>query len=199
MMGGSTNADSTSIVKLIAKGSVGAEIGVWKGSTSEKFVKCKPKKLYLVDAWSTGPYIKKAEEEGYDLNKYWSRYAKTTGGRDDASFMEHYNSVYKGVCAKFSKFENVEVRRETSDQFFTTIDDNYLDWIYIDGDHTFTGCYRDLNNAYRVVKEGGIIICDDYPWSNTGKDGVKMAVDTFAKSTRIPIEKFGNSQAVFKL
>ena len=80
MMATPVNTDSHNILSLIKPDTIGAEIGVWMGSTSEKLVKCKPKKLYLVDAWSTGPYIAAAKENNVSLDAYYDKYKKMCGG-----------------------------------------------------------------------------------------------------------------------
>jgi hypothetical protein len=40
--------------------------------------------------------------------------------------------------------------------------DNYFDMIYIDGDHAYNGCKRDLAVAYAKVKPNGYILGHDY-------------------------------------
>ena len=59
------------------------------------------------------------------------------------------------------------------------IDDYELDYLYIDGDHTFNGVTQDLNNYIKKVNRGGIISGHDY--NNTTVPGVKEAVDHFFK------------------
>ena len=41
-----------------------------------------------------------------------------------------------------------------------------LDWIYIDGNHSYEQCIKDLKNALNIVKPGVLIIGDDYGWSD---------------------------------
>ena len=184
---------------LIKKDTVGAEVGVWQGSSSRLFLKAKPKKLYMVDPWSTEPYIIKAQKEGHNIQNYYQRYAKFCGGSEDADFQRKYEEVAKKVIKEFGGLKNVEIRRELSDTFFDSLEDDYLDWVYVDGDHTFEGCYRDLVNSLRVVKESGLIICDDYTFNTHGKSGVTKAVNKFAKENELKFEQFGNNQAVMRL
>jgi predicted O-methyltransferase YrrM len=59
--------------------------------------------------------------------------------------------------------------------------DESLDWVYIDGDHSYEAVKRDLEAYYRVVKPGGFIAGDDYGAANGWfGDGVTRAVDEFA-------------------
>lgn len=61
--------------------------------------------------------------------------------------------------------------------------ENTIDFIFIDGDHSFKGCYEDLVNFYPKVKKGKIFAGHDY--SKKGQPGVVMAVDSFRKSMRL--------------
>jgi predicted O-methyltransferase YrrM len=40
--------------------------------------------------------------------------------------------------------------------------DETFDWIYIDGDHSFAGISRDINEATRLIKREGLVIFNDY-------------------------------------
>ena len=54
------NVSAKNIALRIREGSIGAELGVWKGDTSEIILpNCK--KLHLVDSWSVVPYKKSPE------------------------------------------------------------------------------------------------------------------------------------------
>lgn len=41
-------------------------------------------------------------------------------------------------------------------------EESSLDWIYVDGDHEYDVVRFDLAQAARVVKPGGLIVCNDY-------------------------------------
>jgi predicted O-methyltransferase YrrM len=85
----------------------------------------------------------------------------------------------------------------TATQWFAQFDKPFLDWIYIDGDHSYTGAYNDFCNALTVVKKGGIIIGDDYKWSSDGdKGGVKKAVNQWAEENDLKLEQYGKNQVV---
>lgn len=168
MKGKNTGADHT--IRRMEHNGEGLEIGVWKGDTTMKFSKIS-KHVDAVDPWSVIPYKEGTE---YDYGAYLNRYEQIVGSRDPDKFQQFYDNVYNNVCAKAKKAGNVTVHRMTSQEFFDA-NKKTFDWIYVDGDHSFEGCYYDLHQAWKIVRPGGFLIGDDY----TNKDAVKKAVDTF--------------------
>ena len=63
MMNVQVNKDAPNIFGLIPPNSVGAEIGVWMGNTSEGILSRVQgiKKIHLVDSWSVVPYKNNSE------------------------------------------------------------------------------------------------------------------------------------------
>ena len=184
------NINSQHIMHLIPPNGVGAEIGVWWGSTTEQFLKTKPKKLYLIDPWSVEPYQETAET----WESYIDRYSKMVGGNDAESFQKYYDNVAEQVHEKFKIYANVEIRRELSIDFFEMLEETgeRLDWIYIDGDHSYEGAYYDFEKALKYVKKGGLILGDDYG----NKPAVKQAVDDWAEEHKKELTKYGANQVV---
>lgn len=175
------NKNSVSILDKIPRNSIGAEIGVWKGDSSELFLKTtNPKELHLVDPWSFDAFAENLTEEEY--KKEVEKYSKITNGKDRKSFEEYYDRIYQGVVSRFKSSPNVIIHRKTSTEWFNTFDKK-LDWIYIDGDHTYDGCLNDLNNCLKVMKPNSIIFGDDYG----NKPDVKRAVDDFSVDKNLVI------------
>ena len=52
------------------------------------------------------------------------------------------------------------------------------DLIYVDGDHSYEGCARDLENFTPVLAENGVFLCDDYQW-----EGAKRAIDEYIEKS----------------
>ena len=204
MMGGSTNRDSKDILHLVEKGTVGAEIGVWKANTSVNFVKRGVKELHLVDAWSVEVYKEGIGETGEwgSYENYLQRYKQITGGTTEEHFTKYYDQTYNDVVKRFKQMEHVHIHRMSSSDWFAKQESNYFDWIYLDGDHSYEGVFNDLKSSRRVVKDGGIILGDDYAWpfQKHGKPGVTAAVDEFIKNTGLElIQEGGTTQFSIQL
>lgn len=204
-MGSDVNKNSKDIMHLIVSGSIGAEIGVWKGNTSKEFLKRKVKELHLIDPWSTEPYktvnvagMKAAD--GYEFDDYLKRYKKVVGSDKEKDFEEYYDKIYRSVVDKFKENKEVVIHRTTSSEWFKTIEPNYFDWIYVDGSHDYEEVLEDLNSCLVAIKEGGFIIGDDYDWGRIGhKPGVKKAVDEFVKENSLELNKHGKFEFSIKL
>ena len=134
------------ILNLLPKHSVGLEIGVHKGEFSEKIIEIvNPSRLYLVDPWTI-----------FDDDKYdQSWYGKTTP-------QEEMNQRHDLVVEKFKTNANVTIIRDLSTDAAKELEDNSLDFIYIDGDHYFKSTYKDLIDSFEVLKVNGFIIIDDF-------------------------------------
>jgi SAM-dependent methyltransferase len=68
---------------------------------------------------------------------------------------------------------------------------DYFDWIYIDGDHSYDSVRKDLAAADRVVKPGGLLMCDDYcNWCCAAGSayGVARAVNEFILEREYAVE-----------
>ena len=201
MMVQTKNNDSRNVMPHIKPDTVGAEIGVWHGNTSSQFLKRGIKKLHLVDSWSIEPYKDDTGEHG-SYQAYLEKYSRALGVLpSEESFTLHYDKVYNIVREKFSGDDRVEIHRMTSDDWFASYTGEPLDWIYIDGAHSFEGCFADLNNALKIVKPGGKIIGDDYYWpfAKWGKKGVTEAVDKFLRDNSFEKTREGMTQFVIEV
>jgi hypothetical protein len=131
------------IIQLIPKNTIGAEIGVFEGAFSEYIIDVvKPKGYYLVDLFT----------------------GKADSGDKNGENMRHVNldHVYTTLLEKYKNIDNVQLYRGKSNDFLNSLPDNYLDFIYIDGDHGYEGCKSDLLLAKNKVKKNGIIAGHDY-------------------------------------
>jgi len=179
-----TNTPVLETIKRIPTGSVGVELGVWKGESASLFL-TKASKLYLVDAWSVSPYVDGEEWGSYQA--YLDRYSKVVGGRTEEDFKRYYEKIYTLVKDKFKDDRRVFIYRGTTTSFFAFFDKK-VDWVYVDASHSYTGCINDLYGSLRVATTS--IYGDDYG----NKEGVTKAVDQFIKETNLPFNNFYKNQ-----
>lgn len=78
---------------------------------------------------------------------------------------------------------------EPSDTAHRHIPSGSLDYIFIDGDHSYDAVYKDLRNYFDKVKPGGIFSGHDFSW-----EGVTRAVYEFRgeKGIKTPLQKCAN-------
>jgi len=162
--------------KYIKPNSVGLEIGVFAANLTEVlFEKIEGVKIYALDTWEV-------------QNKYKTR---LYGGKFDM------DDIYEIVKSKL-KDKNVEIIKDYSDNVHKYITEK-LDWAYIDGNHSYEFVLRDLENSKKLVKKGGVILCDDFGWSDTyANGGVTKAVNEFCKKYSIT-QKLEKNQAILFL
>ena len=199
MMATHTNNDAiNNIVQEVKAHSVGAEIGVWMGNTAAAFLNRNIRKIHLVDSWSCEPFKNSSEYKSYD--EYLSKYAKLLKvEKSEEAFTKYYNDIFKSVEDKFMLDSRVHIHRMTSKEWFENFKEEKLDWIYIDGSHSYEGVLMDLEYSLKVVRKYGLIMGDDYGWPNTqwkAKDGVTQAVDEFIKKYNFKIERRGQTQFI---
>ena len=89
------------------------------------------------------------------------------------------DAEYELVCGYFAPFDNVEIIRMKSEDAVSMFVDDYFDYVYIDGEHSYAAVMRHLTNYLPKVKVGGYLIGDDYGWS-----GIAPAVQDFLKAHR---------------
>jgi len=144
------------VIQHMPKNAVGAEIGVHLGDYSQKIINiANPKLLYLIDPWTM-------HDKESHANSWYGKNNVTQDTMDKR---------YKSVCERFKK-ENVKILRDFSDNAAKNIPDESLDFIYIDGDHSFEGTCNDFDAFYSKVKSGGYIYGDDYIDNNWWGSGV---------------------------
>ena len=192
MMVGKNNGSAHTCTR-IPTGSVGVEIGVWKGDSSARFL-THASHLHLVDSWSPVAYEHSTEHGNYE--RYLDRYDTLVGSRDPADFQRYYDKIYEGVCQRFDQHP-VTIHRMRSRDFFPQFDQQ-VDWVYVDGDHSYQGVMHDLTQSLGILHPDGIILGDDYavapPAEGGFKPEVKQAVDAFVTANGLRFENFYGTQ-----
>ncbi len=140
----------------------GAEIGVQRGDFSSVIRNSwKNGTIHLIDRW-------RHDDDYLDVA--------------NISYREQLNN-YLYVVTRFSENYNVKIYRMDSVEATDHFPDEYFDWIYIDADHSYEGCKRDLNAWYPKLKKGGMFCGHDFLDGviPAGVFGVKRAVEEFMK------------------
>jgi hypothetical protein len=152
------------IFELVPKGGAYCEIGVFKGDMAKELMKLEPTKLLLLDFFGGG-----CGSGDVDGNNF--------------EFIDLGES-YENLKALYSNNPEVSIVRGDSSTNLALEEDSSFDMIYIDGDHEYDGCKKDLLEAYKKVKNGGWIMGHDYEMNmNKARTvyefGVRKAVDEF--------------------
>ena len=181
----SYNKGSQKIADRIDEGSEGVEIGVWKGDTTEKFSK-KAGHVHAVDPWAVTEF----DDFQAIVNKYAGMF-NIEPTRE--SFADFYDTVYDSVVKRFAD-SNVTIYRMTSDDWFVQNTKTDYDWVYIDGDHSYNGCMKDLISSWKIIREGGVMYGDDIH----AKASVRQAINQWCKDTNNRLVELGQNQWMIK-
>jgi Methyltransferase domain len=119
------------------------EVGVWKGEFAANILdRCKGiETYYLVDPWR-------------HLDK-WNKPANVSD--------ELFNSVYSHAISVTERFRNKRViLRGKTNEVIEQVQNESIDLVYIDGDHTLRGIAIDLSRWAHKVRPGGFLGGDDF-------------------------------------
>lgn len=151
------------------------EIGIRDGGNFLEMIRHNPKLAVAVDSWIEDSIV----------------------ARNDKGFaQEQLNQQYEDFKRKVGEKPFVKICREYSFEAVKHFEDNYFDLVYIDADHSYDGCLKDLKDWYPKVKKGGFLLGDDYRpytvrWSGM-KFGVVEAVNEFTKTNDIDFFELPN-------
>lgn len=151
------------ILKRIPKDKkiIGAEIGILKGYNAREIIRNRPLITHImVDPW--------------DGNNKDDSYIKSQSddSKEDQAF---FDRCYNIAMIRIDNWkERANVMRMKSIEAAKCIDDNSLDYVFIDADHSYEGVKRDIKTWLPKVKIGGWIGGHDY---DPRFAGVMKAVD----------------------
>ena len=145
--------------------SVGAEIGVYKGEFIEKFCKV-GLKMYAIDPWHS-----------YD------------GAGRTQKRQERQNFLYEHTQRVLAPYKDCTIIRKTSMDAIKDFKDESLDFIYIDGNHSFRYIAEDIAEWSKKVRKGGVVSGHDYfctrPESTNLICQVGPVIDAYVKAFNI--------------
>tara|TARA_B100001758_G_C18387990_1_gene601250 strand:- start:1309 stop:1953 length:645 start_codon:yes stop_codon:yes gene_type:complete len=96
----------------------------------------------------------------------------------------------KDLLSKFQ--DNVHLIKGNSNKILSNIDMSKIDYVFLDGGHEYSTVINDLNCCLDVIKNNGIVLCDDYDLSHA--PGVKKAIDEFVKNNKLNCEFLWNNR-----
>jgi len=98
--------------------------------------------------------------------------------------------------------EQIIIHRGFSEEIIPIFEDNYFDWIYVDGNHLYDYVKKDLQLCYDKSKNNSLITGDDYyddlPENDWSEGGVKKAVDEIVNLKKLELIKIKNHQFISK-
>ena len=143
------------IKKELGTGLIGAEIGVNKGYNASYICNIiQPKILYLIDPW----------------NNFFDPASGEIIG--EAQYLMAKELLKSFTCCK--------IIREASYNAIKTFDNESLDFVYIDSEHTYIAVLQEARQWYPKIRKGGILSGHDFIQSQ-----VKNAVMDFCKENKI--------------
>ena len=111
--------------------------------------------------------------------------------------MAFWNSACNGQLARFrnntSSYPKITELKGTSDNLIKYLDDNSIDFVYIDGDHSPEQVYKDAVNIFIKMKKNGIILFDDYTWVNGDiitAEGIDKFLNEYIGQYTLLLKKF---------
>lgn len=140
---------------------VGCEIGVCLGVTSEYYMKTIPslKKLYCVDN-----YPEYVDWNGFVFDR------------------EKQDAMKNHAYQRLERFKDkIEFVYEYSYEFAKTVNEKTFDFIFIDGNHSYEGALRDFEAYYPLVKDNGIFAGHDFSISGVNKSLREYLKEDFNK------------------
>ena len=154
---------------------IGAEIGAFKGATSKYLLENLKNLEFLicVDPWIKYPdfekviYNKKLQKTDFE-NDIYKKFLKNIENNKDRAI------VYRMFSSEAAKY----------------INNNSLDFIFIDGNHSYEYVKEDIELWYPKVKIGGLVSGHDY-WQDPNKFpgfGVDKAVNEFFGAENIKVD-----------
>lgn len=130
----------------------GAELGVSDGKFTSFLVKHVPDlHMISVDLWESQP--------GNDLNPGGESYETWDHNKSYREFMEKINT----------RKDRVTVYRMTTTEASKLVEDESLDFVFIDACHSFDCVVEDIHNWEPKVRKGGMVIGHDWPWPSVNK------------------------------
>ena len=121
---------------------VGVEVGVLRGDFSRILLQnWNGTKLYMVDTWAHN-------SNNIDLNN-----------GDHLTQLDNFAATFRNIYEYGSKSC---ILRDSSSEASKLFKDNSLDFVYLDAGHDYKSVTEDLDNWWSKIRQGGMLLGDDY-------------------------------------
>jgi len=167
---------------LVTPGGVIAEVGVLNGEFSKELIQIlNPSRIYMIDRFEGNCY---------------------SGDRDgNNGAVYNLNMAHSSLVEYAESNLAVTVLKGDSSTLLGALEADSLDMVYLDGDHEYSGCKKDVIASWRLLKAGGWLMGHDYATNmdkalNNYVFGVKKAIDEFCQDYNQTIHAFGNDGMV---
>ena len=128
---------------------IGVEIGVNEGENIFEIAKNNSKlKIYGVD-----PY--KIQKENILYNEEYND--------------ESLSIIKRKILKESLKYPNLKIIIDRSDNASKQFDKESIDFVFIDGDHSYESVKTDINCWTPIVQEDGLIMGHDYNWGDVAR------------------------------
>ena len=155
--------DRKELIKYYKKKGIGVEVGVLFGQFSKEILELWDGKLYMVDIWNDTNfgYIDNNNHINYEKNLPILKTLENLRGFEDRGIMI----------------------RTTSKEASLLFQNNSLDFVHIDANHSYESTKEDIELWYPKIKNGGIFSIHDYilypsyaesQYEKNGKDKLYM-------------------------
>jgi|TARA_R110000824_G_scaffold185997_10_gene367107 hypothetical protein len=164
---------------------VGVEIGVWQGWYTAHLVQRTSMHIVGIDPWvATDSYEDLSDKEVGSEN--FDPFAKGNDGYlwQEARYLTCTQGLRKLPIDKWS------ILRGYSYNLKYFFEDQSIDFVYIDGEHSYEAVSQDIADWWPKIKPGGILAGHDYNDTNPGSI---QAVDEFAEKSGVEFKITGTS------
>ena len=155
-------------IKRLGPDSIGLEIGVARAESSYAILEACPNVCSLI---GIDPYL---------------AYQDWNGPVDQ----EHNDKTKEIAIKNMSEFGNRFALIQTTSEDFRNTAPPIFDFIFIDGDHSYEGAKKDMQNYCKLVRPGGIFAGHDYNLQT-----VRKALEEFRAENkiRLPLQVVDNN------
>ena len=164
---------------------IGVEVGVQKGLYSEVLARENSQmKVYGVDPWTNFKTCD-ASEDGRKTESHASQ--------------ETCDSFYEETKVRMAKYPNYEILKEYSVEAVKRFADKSIDFVYLDGNHSYEFVKDDIIEWSKKIRPGGILAGHDYYRIKDPRAlmHVKFAVDDYVRINNIkPLIIWGSNAKI---